>query len=230
MRLPRWTAVPGLLLGAVLLADVLGRAMGWGALGRGSPDAPRVAVTFDDGPSPRTPELLGVLHEYGVRATFFVTKPACQAYPRELARLQAAGHQVEAHGRWHMHALLLPPWREWAQVRWHPRPTTGPHFYRPPYGGHSPLTRLIARLQDRQIALWDVEGRDWLGQPAATLAAQLEQTAVERDRAGGHPAPTPDMQAEGQAEKPAPSAKTGDDAPRAPAAPPRSARWTTTTR
>lgn len=172
MRLPRWTAIPGLPLGAVLLADVLGRAMGWGALGRGSPDAPRVAVTFDDGPSPRTPELLGVLHEYGVRATFFVTKPACQAYPRELAGLQAAGHQVEAHGRWHMHALLLPPWREWAQVRWHPRPTTRPHFYRPPYGGHSPLTRLIARLQDRQIALWDVEGRDWLGQPAATLAAQ----------------------------------------------------------
>ncbi|MDR7039345.1 pyruvate dehydrogenase E1 component beta subunit [Methylobacterium sp. BE186] len=37
--------------------------------------------------------------------------------------------------------------------------------------------------------------------------------------AGGQPAPAPDMQAEGQAQKPAPEAKSGEDAPRAPAAP-----------
>ncbi|MEA1834614.1 pyruvate dehydrogenase complex E1 component subunit beta [Methylobacterium durans] len=36
---------------------------------------------------------------------------------------------------------------------------------------------------------------------------------------GGQPAPAPDMQAEGQASKPAPEAKSGEDAPRAPAAP-----------
>ena len=36
---------------------------------------------------------------------------------------------------------------------------------------------------------------------------------------GGHPAPTPDKQAEGLADKAAPAAKSGDDAPKAPAAP-----------
>ena len=173
----RWRVIPGVLLGAALvtavLADVLGRALGWGALGRGPGHVPQVAVTFDDGPSPRTPELLGILQEFNVKATFFVTFPACQAHPAALRQILSAGHQVEAHGRWHTHALLLTPWREWAQVRWHPRPPSeAPHHYRPPYGGHSPLTRLIARLNHRQIALWDVEGRDWLDQPAQELAAQ----------------------------------------------------------
>ncbi|WP_328774540.1 polysaccharide deacetylase family protein [Deinococcus aquaedulcis] len=165
----RW--LPLLLL--PLLGELWGRAAGWGALGAGDPARPRVALTFDDGPSPRTPELLAVLARHGVQATFFVTAPACAAFPAELAALEAAGHRLEAHGRWHRHALLLPPWQEWAQVRWHPRPgQTGPLLYRPPYGGHSPWTRLLARAAGRQVALWDVEGRDWTAADASGLARQ----------------------------------------------------------
>lgn len=159
-------------LGLLALSDLLFRAAGLGALGAGSRHAPRVALTFDDGPGPRTPELLAVLAAHGAPATFFVTEPACRAYPAGLRALHAAGHQVEAHGRWHRHALRLTPWQEWAQIAWHPRAgQRGPHLYRPPYGGHSPLTRAIARLTGRQIALWDVESRDWTARPAAELAA-----------------------------------------------------------
>lgn len=168
-------------LAAVALAEVLGRAAGWGALGPGDADTNRVAVTFDDGPSDQTPALLEVLSRHGVRATFFVTAPACVAHPAELRSLLDAGHQIEAHGRWHTHALLMSPWREWAQLRWHPRAAdSGPHLYRPPYGGHSPLTRLLARVHGRRVALWDVEGRDWTHADAATLARQT----LERTRPG----------------------------------------------
>lgn len=160
-------------LAAALLADLLGRAAGWGALGRGPQDSGRVALTFDDGPSPRTRALLAILKRHAARATFFVTAPACEAYPDLLQTLLDSPHQLEAHGRWHRHALLLPPWQEWAQIRWHPRGSeAGPLLYRPPYGGHSPFTRPLARLTGRKIALWDVEGRDWTHADAATLAEQ----------------------------------------------------------
>ncbi|MFC4639838.1 polysaccharide deacetylase family protein [Deinococcus hohokamensis] len=173
MRLKALLWPAGLWLAGVLAGEVLGRAAGWGALGGGAPSGRRVVLTFDDGPSGRTPELLAVLERHGAKATFFVTEPATRACPEGLAALLAAGHQVEAHGRWHTHALLLPPWREWAQLRWHPRAAQpGPHLYRPPYGGHSPLTRLLARLQGRQVALWDVEGRDWTAGDPTVLAAQ----------------------------------------------------------
>jgi peptidoglycan/xylan/chitin deacetylase (PgdA/CDA1 family) len=156
------------------LADVLGRAAGWGALGAGLRDSDRVALTFDDGPSARTPELLAVLERHAARATFFVTAPACAAHPEGLQALMDAGHQVEAHGRWHRHALALTPGQEWAQVRWHPRAGQGRGLlYRPPYGGHSPLTRVLAALAGRQVALWDVEGRDWTPAPASGLAASV---------------------------------------------------------
>ncbi|MDV6374323.1 polysaccharide deacetylase family protein [Deinococcus arenicola] len=160
-------------LTAAALSDLLGRAAGWGALGRGPEDSNRVALTFDDGPSTRTPELLAILERSNARATFFVMAPACEAHPEFLQTLLDSPHQIEAHGRWHRHALLLPPWQEWAQIRWHPRNgKAGPLLYRPPYGGHSPFTRLLARLTGRQIALWDVEGRDWTDADASTLAAQ----------------------------------------------------------
>ncbi len=162
-------------LAAVVLADVLGRAAGWGALGGGPEDSDRVALTFDDGPSLRTPELLEILAQHDTRATFFVTAPACEAHPELLQKLLNSRHQIEAHGRWHRHALLLTPWQEWAQIGWHPHPRAaqaGALLYRPPYGGHSPLTRLLARLAERQIALWDVEGRDWTDADAPALAQQ----------------------------------------------------------
>ncbi len=155
------------------LADVLGRAAGWGALGAGPRGSGRVALTFDDGPSARTPELLAVLERHAAHATFFVTAPACAAHPGLLRALMTAGHQVEAHGRWHRHALALTPAQEWAQVRWHPRGHGEGRLYRPPYGGHSPLTRVLAALAGRQVALWDVEGRDWTPAPASGLAAAV---------------------------------------------------------
>jgi peptidoglycan/xylan/chitin deacetylase (PgdA/CDA1 family) len=149
---------------------VLGRAAGWGALGPGPRTRPQVALTFDDGPSPRTLELLTVLERHGAPATFFVTAPHAAAHPDLMDALAAAGHQIEAHGIWHRPALLLPPWKEWAQVRWHPRAGQPGLLFRPPYGGHSPFTRMLTRLARRRIALWDVEGRDWLALPAAELA------------------------------------------------------------
>ncbi|MBY0255389.1 MAG: pyruvate dehydrogenase complex E1 component subunit beta, partial [Methylobacterium organophilum] len=62
--------------------------------------------------------------------------------------------------------------------------------------------------------------------PIAVIAGEGEDPAsvqsgggAKPNGAGGQPAPAPDMQAEGMADKPAPAAKTGDDAPKAPAAP-----------
>ncbi len=153
---------------AVLLADLLGRVLGVGALAHGARTDTRVALTFDDGPGERTPDVLAALARHGVTATFFVNGDACAAHPDALRALQAAGHQLESHGARHRHALTLTPWAEWAQVRWHPTPHG--RLYRPPWGAHSPLTRWLVRRAGRQVALWDVESCDWLDQPPQALA------------------------------------------------------------
>src|SRR5262245_5633717 len=43
--------------------------------------AGRVALTFDDGPTPLTPDYLSVLAQYGARATFFLVGKHCVQSP-----------------------------------------------------------------------------------------------------------------------------------------------------
>jgi peptidoglycan/xylan/chitin deacetylase (PgdA/CDA1 family) len=59
-----------------------------------------VYLTFDDGPGAYTQELLDVLEEYNVKATFFVTNSNPQ-YQDMIAKEAAAGHTVGIHSYSH---------------------------------------------------------------------------------------------------------------------------------
>lgn len=58
---------------------------------------PRVALTFDDGPSEDTPAVLSALSESGVRATFFMLGSHIERLPRIARDVVAAGHVVGNH-------------------------------------------------------------------------------------------------------------------------------------
>ncbi|OAI43919.1 hypothetical protein AYO42_01010 [Rhizomicrobium sp. SCGC AG-212-E05] len=60
-----------------------------------------VALTFDDGPNPRTGEVLDALREMNVRATFFVVGRQAHRYPEMLARIQREGHLLANHSANH---------------------------------------------------------------------------------------------------------------------------------
>ena len=54
---------------------------------RGSTARPAIALTFDDGPSESTPELLEILARYRAPATFFQMRSECsRACPKSPAR------------------------------------------------------------------------------------------------------------------------------------------------
>jgi peptidoglycan/xylan/chitin deacetylase (PgdA/CDA1 family) len=171
-----WRLV-GLLGVCVLAADLLGRQLGLGALGGGEAQegetGGQVALTFDDGPSAQLPALLELLSQHGVRATFFLTGERAEKDPQALRAMLSAGHQLESHGSTHRHALSFTPWGEARQLGWHPQPGREGRLYRPPWGGHSPFTRLLARRSGVRVALWNAESRDWLAQDGAALAREL---------------------------------------------------------
>lgn len=169
---PLWWGL-GLLGLAVLAADLLGRQLGLGALGGGDGASGRVALTFDDGPSAGTPELLALLAQHGARATFFLTGERAERGAAAVAAMQAAGHELESHGYAHRHALNFTPWGEARQLGWHPELGRAVRYYRPPWGGHSPFTRLLAGRAGVRVALWTAESRDWLPQDGEMLAREL---------------------------------------------------------
>lgn len=61
-----------------------------------------VALTFDDGPSPKyTPQVLAILKKYHVKATFFVMGWAAKKYPKLIREMIADGHAVASHTNSH---------------------------------------------------------------------------------------------------------------------------------
>ena len=59
-----------------------------------------VYLTFDDGPSQRTPEVLDILKKYDVKATFFIIK-GDEKYPEYMKRAVEEGHTVAVHSASH---------------------------------------------------------------------------------------------------------------------------------
>lgn len=56
-----------------------------------------VYLTFDDGPSARTPELLAILEEYDIKATFFVVGRESEEAKQWMRDIVAAGHTLGIH-------------------------------------------------------------------------------------------------------------------------------------
>lgn len=63
-------------------------------------------LTFDDGPSPRTLEILDILDTYQVKATFFVTNPALEDYPAIARDLVDRGHTIGLHSSSHKYSEI----------------------------------------------------------------------------------------------------------------------------
>lgn len=62
-----------------------------------------VALTFDDGPLPRTTEeILKILNDVDVRATFFTIGVESERHPKQLKKIIEAGHEVGNHGYSHI--------------------------------------------------------------------------------------------------------------------------------
>lgn len=123
-----------------------------------------VALTFDDGPSPRcTPRLLDGLRDLGARATFFVV--GCQAVkdPDIVCRMAAEGHQVGNHSYDHAALDRLTPAQALADLEKNDRLLRdllgdGDYWVRPPYGL---LTAAEAAALSVPLVNWSVDTEDW---------------------------------------------------------------------
>ena len=98
-----------------------------------------VALTFDDGPSESTPELLDVLDSLGIRATFFLVGRHVRRLPAVARKIRAAGHEIGNHGDSHVRLDFRSPefiYRELAIAQESIKQTTGatPAYFRAPYG------------------------------------------------------------------------------------------------
>ena len=144
------------LLGPVLADEFQGR-------GR----AGHVALTYDDGPDPRsTPLFLELLARHGVHATFFLLGEHVGGHQALVTEMVAAGHELGVHGWDHVCVPVKPPGQLADQVR-RTRALLEDvggqpvRWYRPPYGVSTTESVLAAQRAGLHTALWSAWGRDW---------------------------------------------------------------------
>lgn len=133
--------------------------------GVGAPE--HIALTFDDGPNPRsTPLFLRELDRLGLRATFFLLGSELAKAPELAREMAAAGHEIALHGWYHRRMVWYGPKRtydEMARGRDLIAEVTGtaPRWFRPPYGVTTTANLLTARRLGLTPVLWTCWGWDW---------------------------------------------------------------------
>jgi peptidoglycan/xylan/chitin deacetylase (PgdA/CDA1 family) len=153
-----------------------------------------VALTFDDGPSPRwTPQLLDVLREHGVTATFFLIGSNVDAHPELARRILAEGHVIGDHTYTHPELDQLSRADQAAEIDRGAQAienATGvrPCFFRGPYGIHrSASVTELAWERGMTIADWSHDTRDW--ETPSSDSAAFQDAIVQRatDWVTAHP-------------------------------------------
>ena len=72
-----------------------------------NPNAPRIYLTFDDGPSTvSTPKILDILDQYGVKATFFMLGNQAEYNPDMVRLVESRGHVIANHSYSHDYTAI----------------------------------------------------------------------------------------------------------------------------
>ncbi|MCI6006025.1 MAG: polysaccharide deacetylase family protein [Blautia sp.] len=129
-----------------------------------SMEHPKVALTFDDGPSAKyTPILLEGLKERGVHATFFIMGKNIDGNEGLIRQMQEEGHLIGNHTYNHVQLNKIP--RELAceeiqKTNNEIYEVTGvyPSYIRPPFGAWQENLELCVTMLP---VFWDVDTLDW---------------------------------------------------------------------
>ena len=141
----------------------------------------QVALTFDDGPDMKyTPQVLDILKENHIHATFFLLGLNVEKYPEIAKRIAEEGHSIGNHTYSHSNLVKLSAEQVREQVR-HGDETLqrvlGFHtaIFRPPYGNASrEVLQQVASMQYKVID-WSVDTRDWASPSPAQILSTVNQ-------------------------------------------------------
>jgi peptidoglycan/xylan/chitin deacetylase (PgdA/CDA1 family) len=154
------------------------------AIVQGPPDARGVALTFDDGPDPKTTrDVLDALDVVSAKATFFVIAKKAEAHPEVIREILRRGHEIGLHSYAHDRLFSLrSEERVRADLEQGMRVLEGltgekPLFFRPPIGHTNPIIARVADDLDLVTVGWSVSARDG-------LASAVPRAIVNRVRRG----------------------------------------------
>jgi peptidoglycan/xylan/chitin deacetylase (PgdA/CDA1 family) len=126
-----------------------------------------VALTYDDGPSPYTNQLLDILDRYQVKATFFEIGRNIEKYPEIVPMIVARGHELANHSYSHTDMMFKP--REFLlseiektdKLLQESGVKQDSISFRPPFGRRFVVLSYLLSQMQKKLIMWDVNPQDY---------------------------------------------------------------------
>lgn len=142
-----------------------------------------IALTFDDGPSPYTGQLLDDLAAHDAKATFFVVGNRIAQYADTVREIRDGGHQLANHSWRHDNLTSIGAAAAAADIA---RTNTEifnhtgvtPEIMRPPYGA---TNQTVIDAVDMPQIMWSVDPEDWKYRDSNYVANHVISNAKRGD-------------------------------------------------
>lgn len=154
----------------------------------GDSEEKKVALTFDDGPDDIfTPQILDVLKEKNVKATFFVIGKRAEGYPKVMRRIVDESHLVGNHTWSHPNIMKISLEDAKQEVlktekllkSYCDDSADRIKIFRSPYGSIDPeRVEFISNIGYKIIA-WNVDSLDWKGLSAEEVKTNVLENVTE---------------------------------------------------
>jgi len=126
----------------------------------------KIAITFDDGPSVFTLEVLELLKKYNAKATFFCIGKNIETHPEIVKQIIAEGHLVGNHSYSHSkffdfyNAKKITEELQKTDSLLEKFTSKKINFFRPPYGVTTPSIRRALQLTGHKVIGWNIRSLD----------------------------------------------------------------------
>ena len=147
-------------------------------------EAPEIAITFDDGPSPAwTPKLLDGLKERNIKATFFLIGENAENAPELVKRESEEGHLIGNHTYHHVEITHVPDETAKEEFRMTNEVITGitgeeVSYMRPPFGAWK---KKLEWELDVMPVMWTIDPLDWTTNNEDEIVNKVVTQAKEND-------------------------------------------------
>ena len=147
---------------------------------RGSRERRAIALTFDDGPSEGTREILGILARHNALATFFMCGANVERLPAIAREVADAGHEIGNHSYGHPYLFLRTPRAMEEDVRRaqetiHRHTGVRPVWFRAPYGARWFGLGAVQRRLQLTGVMWTTIGYDWNSMSEAIVSRMSDR-------------------------------------------------------
>lgn len=145
----------------------------------GEPQGHYIALTFDDGPHPtKTSEILQILQENQVKATFFVVGENAESNEEIVEEIINRGHEIGNHTFRHKYLSgqgrhVMESEIDLCDDAIFNHSEYSAKLFRPPGGLYDDTLTALCAERGYSVVLWSIDTRDWAGTSAIEICNEI---------------------------------------------------------